>query len=109
MKGTFVNTTITDLTNVYYFAGHALWDCSDLTSLEVKANRAYVKMDEVGSASPSPAPGRRYITMDTHGKNTTTGVGELNANEAPVKMIIDGKMFILRGEKLYDATGRLVK
>lgn len=109
MKGTFSAISLTELDNVYYFAGHALWDCSDLTSLTVAANRAYVKMDEVGSASPSPAPGRRYITMDVQGKNTTTGIGELNASEAPVKMIIDGKMFILRGEKLYDATGRLVK
>ena len=109
MKGTFSAITLTELTNVYYFAGHALWDCADLTSLEVKANRAYVKMDEVGSASPSPAPGRRYIAMDVHGNNAPTGMDELNAAEAPVKMIIDGKMYILRGEKLYDATGRLVK
>ena len=109
MKGTFVNLDLTELENVYYFAGHALWDCSDLTSLEVKANRAYVKMDEVGDATPNPAPGRRYITMDVHGNNAPTGMDEWNAAEAPVKMIIEGQLFILRGEKLYNANGQLVK
>lgn len=110
MKGTFTGVTLTDLTNVYYFAGHALWDCSDLTSLTVAANRAYVKMNEVTEiGSASPAPGRRYITMDVHGNNAPTGMDELNAAEAPVKMIIDGKLYILRGEKLYNANGQLVK
>ena len=110
MKGTFDDLVLTELDNVYYFAGHALWDCSDLTSLEVAANRAYVKMDEVDEINTSnPAPGRRYITMDVQGKNTTTGMDELNASETPVKMIIDGQLFILRGEKLYNANGQLVK
>jgi hypothetical protein len=40
---------------------------------------------------------------------TATGVDAFNASETPVKMIIDGKLFILRGEKMYDATGKLVK
>ena len=108
MKGTFVDLDLTDLTNVYYFAGHALWSCSDLTSLEVKANRAWVDMSKVGSGA-NPAPGRRYIIMDVHGQNATTDVDLLNSAEAPVKMIIDGQLFILRGEKMYDATGRMVK
>ena len=39
----------------------------------------------------------------------TLGVDLLNAAEAPVKMIIDGQLFILRGEKMYNANGQLVK
>ena len=110
MKGTFGDLDLTELENVYYFAGHALWSCSDITSLEVKANRAWVVLDDnVPTVGASPAPGRRYITMDVHGNNAPTGMDELNAAEAPVKMIIDGKMFILRGEKLYNANGQLVK
>ncbi len=42
-------------------------------------------------------------------EQTATGINELNAAEAPVKMIMNGQLYILRGEKLYDATGRLVK
>ena len=112
MYGTFSDITITtDLDNTYYFAGHTLWSSSDLTStgLSVPANRAYIKMDEVPNMGANPAPGKRYITLSVHGANATTGVGELNASEAPVKMIIDGQLFIIRGEKMYNATGRLVK
>lgn len=109
MKGSFTSYTLYDLDNVYYFAGHALWSCDDLTELNVIANRAYVKLDEVVEISPAPVPGRRFVYMDVHGPNTTTGVDELNASETSVKVIIDGKLFILRGEKMYDVTGSLVK
>ncbi|MBQ4394633.1 MAG: InlB B-repeat-containing protein [Paludibacteraceae bacterium] len=111
MKGSFTNYTLTEgLANVYYFNGHALWSCASLTELPVVQYRAYVQMNEVHDINTSnPAPGRRYIIMDVHGQNATTDVDLLNAAEAPVKMIIDGKMYILRGEKMYDATGRLVK
>ncbi len=117
MKGTFADITlpdtdlgINDLSDIYYFADHALWSCADISTLSVPANRAYVKLSEVDNiGSSSPAPGRRYITMGVNGKDAATGFDQLNASEAPLKMIIDGQLFILRGEKLYDATGRLVK
>ncbi|MBR4705062.1 MAG: hypothetical protein IKP02_05600 [Paludibacteraceae bacterium] len=117
MKGTFADITlpdtdlgINDLSDIYYFADHALWSCADISTLSVPANRAYVKLSEVGNiGSSSPAPGRRYITMGVNGKDAATGFDQLNASDAPMKMIIDGQLFILRGEKLYDATGRLVK
>ena len=41
--------------------------------------------------------------------NTATGIDELNASETPMKVMINGQLFIIRGEKMYDATGRLVK
>ena len=114
MKGTFAEITLTgdELENVYYFADHALWSCVDLTAtgLLVPANRAYVKMDQVQELSnPNPAPGRRRVVLGVHGEQVVTGVENLNASEQPVKMIIDGKLYILRGEKMFDATGRLVK
>jgi hypothetical protein len=37
------------------------------------------------------------------------GVDNLNASETPVKTVINGQFFILRGEHMFDATGRLVK
>ena len=111
MKGTFSEPLyLTELENVYYFAGDALWGCADLSSLTVPANRAYVKLDEVGDfSSANPAPGRRYITMGVHGKNTATGISNVEGEAQNRKVLIEGQLFILRGEKLYDATGRLVK
>ena len=74
--------------------------------------RAYIKLGVEGGAPTSaqaPAPGRRRVAMAVYGEQTATGVDAINAAEAPVKMMINGQMYILRGEKMYDATGRLVK
>ena len=110
MKGTFVNLTLTNLTNIYYFAQKALWSCVDLTSLSVPANRAYVKMDEMPAITESnPAPGVRRITLGVNGQQVATGVDQVQGAEVPTKMIINGQLFILRGEKMYDAQGKLVK
>lgn len=114
--GTFTDITLPDdvpamenLNDIYYFAQKALWSCTDLTSLSIPANRAYVKLSEIPSAM-APAPGRIRMTLNVNGApQVVTGVENLENNEAPVKMLINGQLFIMRGEKLYDATGRLVK
>jgi len=74
----------------------------------LNANRAYIILDNITGGAPSgQAPGRvRSVPMH---QDTATGMDELNASETPVKMMIDGQLFIIRGEKMYDATGRLVK
>ena len=112
MYGTFVDQTLTELDGIYYFAQRALWSCVDLTSLSLPANRAYVKLSEIDYISdPNPAPGRRRVLMAVNGEApaVTTSMENLNAGEQPVKMIINGQIFILRGEKMYDVTGKLVK
>lgn len=115
MKGTFHEVTLMgdQLNNVYYFAGHALWSCVDLTStgLHVSANRAWVVIDEDMPPvnTSSPMPGRRIMTMNVNSKTTPTAIDQVNSSEAVRKVILDGTLYILRGEKLYDATGRLVK
>lgn len=111
MKGTFEQLYLTELENVYYFADHALWSCVDLTQLNVPANRAYVKLDEVDPIQDqTPAPGRVRMSLGVNGAPAvTTGVENAQMDNAPVKMIINGQLFILRGEKMYDVTGKLVK
>ena len=67
-------------------------------------------MNEVMAVtSSSPAPGRRYIMLGTNGTNVATGIDDVQDDVRSTKMLIDGRLFILRGEKIYDATGRLVK
>ena len=110
MYGTFTDQTLTELDDVYYFAQKALWSCSDLTSLSLPANRAYVKLSEIDYLTdPNPAPGRRRVTMSVNGEKIATGLDAINASEKPMKIMIDGQIYILRGEKVFDATGRLVK
>ena len=76
----------------------------------VGANRAYIKLEEVPNYPTSaPLPGRRRVSMSVQGVQAPTGLDELNAGDAPIKVMINGELFILRGEKMYDATGRLVK
>ena len=108
MYGTFTDITLTELADVYYFAQKALWSCVDLTSLSVPANRAYVKLSEIPAAS-APAPGRIRMLMNVNGYNTPTGIDQITNEPMTNKVIIDGRLFILCGEKMYDATGRLVK
>ena len=75
----------------------------------LNANRAYVDYNALTAVSePSHAPGRRVVAMPMH-KDVTTGMDELNASETPVKVLINGQLFILRGEKMYNANGQLVK
>ena len=75
----------------------------------VGANRAYIKMDEVPTTAAAPAPGRRRISMNVEAPQVATGIVGLNVGDQPVKMIIDGQLFILRGEKMYNVNGQVVK
>jgi len=110
MYGTFDPIDVTEnLDDVYYFAQHNFWSCSGMSSLHMPANRAYVRMSEVPSAAPNPNPGRRRVVMGVNGTNTTTGCENIESGNAPRKQFIDGAIYIIRGEKVYDTTGRLVK
>ena len=107
-----LDITEDNMMDVYYISENKLRDCSNLLvdGLNLVANRAYIVMSEVDAVTSAPAPGRRRISIG--GANVpavTTGVDALNAAEAPVKMIINGQLFILRGEKMYDVQGQLVK
>lgn len=71
--------------------------------------RAYIRLADITPSEPTLAPGRRRISMSVNDTQTTTGFENAEANEAPHKVLINGELFILRGEKMYDAKGQLVK
>ena len=81
---------------------------------KIKSERCYIN---INSTEPSRQPvhasaGVRRITMGVsgiNGQNTATGMENVDASAQPVKTIINGQLFILRGEKMYDAQGKLVK
>ncbi len=75
----------------------------------VGENRAYIRLNEISTKATPPAPGRRRIAMGVQNSQVATGMENLNAGEAPMKVMINGQLFILRGENMFDATGRLVK
>ena len=74
----------------------------------VAANRAYFKVSEISTTAPAPAPGVRRIAIG-QAPQVATGMENIDASAQPVKTIINGQLFILRGEKMYDAQGKLVK
>lgn len=94
--------------NIYLLINNAIRPRT--TGNYLNANRAYIDYDALTAVSSTPqgAPGKRVRSMPMQ-TQVATGVDELNASETPVKVMIDGQLFILRGEKMYNANGQLVK
>ena len=72
------------------------------------AQRAYVVVAEITGGAPALMPGRQVRSMGLP-KDTPTGIDNAEASEKPVKKLVNGQLFILRGEKMYNANGQLVK
>ena len=113
MIGTFSGTTLTQgVDDLCYFSGRHIWRVNDFTvGIPIPAHRCYVNYDTLKGAGPASAPaaGRRRVIMGVNGKDEAQGFENLDASETPMKVMIDGTLYILRGEKVFDATGRLVK
>lgn len=75
--------------------------------------RAYIKLGEISTTAPEPTPGqapRRRVAMTVHGEQVATGMENVQGDNVQcTKVLIDGQLFILRGEKMYDVKGQLVK
>ena len=93
--------------NVYMLFSNELRPIGSDNHLD--AHRAYVLYNLL---QPVPAagfaPGKKVKGMPMH-KDVTTGFENIEASEKPMKLMINGNIYILRGEKMYDATGRMVK
>ena len=94
--------------NVYMLFSNELRPVGDDNHLD--ANRAYVLLSELNAVAEAPqgAPGKRVRAMPMQ-PQVATGIDALNASDAPVKVLINGQLFIIRGEKMFDAKGQLVK
>ena len=118
MKGTYeVLSTIADGENSplwgNYIISNNKYIYVDYNNCRLGEYRAYIMpLENVPSADPNPsqgAPRRRLVVGGNQAPTVVTDVENLNASEQPVKLLINGQIFILRGEKMFDATGRLVK
>ena len=108
--GSFQKASITpDESNYIIYNNELYYVNSD--NVYVGAHRAYLNMEAVPAYSNAPQQGapRRRVTMAVHSEQVATGIDALNASDAPVKVLINGQLFIIRGEKMYDAKGQLVK
>jgi uncharacterized repeat protein (TIGR02543 family) len=110
--GSFIQTQITQSDDNYIIYNNALYFVNS-NNVYVGANRAYLDMTGVPAYDNNePQQGnapRRRVVMTVHGEQVATGMDALNASDKPVKVLINGQLFILRGEKMFDAKGQLVK
>lgn len=101
-------------TDIMYIANNRLWNCEDLVGigLTVVPNRCYIVYSAVSDLGNNSTPnnGRKRVFIGgASAPQTATGLENLVGGEQAQKLMINGQLYILRGEKLFDATGRLVK
>ena len=92
----------------YIFSNNSIF-MSEYSGNWLNANRAYIVLSQVPDYVTPIASNRRRVSMGVNGTNSATGMDEIEANETPMKVMIEGQIFIIRGEKMYDVTGKLVK
>ena len=90
--------------NQYYVV-----DAAAAGKVAVGNYRAYIKLNKVSGNPSTPAPGRRRVSMNVNGKQVATDVENVTNANVPQKVLINGRMFIILGEKMYDVTGQIVK
>lgn len=115
LRGTLVDMDANALdaagSNIYLMYQNALHPLG--TNNHLDANRAYLIYGalEIVSNEPTPAPGRQVRKVQLQG-NVATGIDHLdlmNGNDTARKVVIDGQILIMRGDKLFDITGRQMK
>ena len=111
LQGTFsqINpATDNELVDNYMVVNNVIKKCG--VNCGLQAYRAYfiaAELETLGTPS-APVPGRRRVAIG-QAPQVATGVDQVQGDNVPTKMIINGQLFILRGEKMYDAQGKLVK
>lgn len=88
--------------------GYALDGITPLVGNSLPAFRAYVVLDEITGGTPNQAPGKKVRSMPLH-KDATQGFENLEGGEKPIKVLVDGQLYILRGENVYNANGQIVQ
>ena len=95
----------------YILYNNQYWNVDVAGSAVVAPNRAYIHIADVPDyPNQQPAPGRRRVSMNVNnGNQMPTDIEGVEVSEAPRKVVINGEMYIIRGERRYDVRGQLVK
>ena len=110
LVGAFEKTHIDNVSTNYIIYNNELYKVTS-DNVYVGDYRAYLDMTGVPAYdNGSAAPGRRRVTMTVHGEQVATGMESIQDSEIRIqKVMIDGQLFILRGEKMYNVNGQVVK
>ena len=77
----------------------------------VGAKCAYIDLNQIPDSYVAPVPGRRRISFQDASVNEVTGIEDIEANEnaGVQKVMVNGQLYILRGEQIYNVAGQVVK
>ena len=92
------------LTGNYVIAKNKFWTATDEAS--AAANRAYIDATEVEKSEPALIPGRRRVVLGSADENAETGVDNIITTDAPVKVIENGQLIIIRDGVKYNVQGQ---
>ena len=110
LVGSYTQETITADAGNYILYQNAYYLVNSPAS--VGANRAYIHMTDVPNTPASTPQGdapRRRVAMNVNGRQVATGISDIETSEQPMKVMIDGKLYIIRAGQMYDMTGSKVK
>ena len=111
LVGSFTQEEITISNDNYIIYNNQLYFVNSLAY--VGAHRAYLNMNDVPAYNEPQQQGnapRRRVTMTVHSEQTTTGIENAQGDQVQsAKVLINGQLFIIRGEKMYNANGQVVK
>ena len=97
--------------NIYFLVSNELKH-ADAGSKITNGYRAYIKLDEVipSDGEPAPVAGRRRVVLGTTGTNAATAIDEAAIQSDDVKkVLINGQIYVVRGNKMYDIMSREVR
>ena len=104
LRGTLNGIAAGGLTNHYIIADNKFWVATVNNSLD--KNRAYIDATKVKKSEPALIPGRRRVSLGAAGENTETGVDNIITSDAPVKVIENGQLIIIRNGEKFNGQGQ---
>jgi uncharacterized repeat protein (TIGR02543 family) len=92
------------LTGNYVVAQTKFWTAT--ATAYAAANRAYIDASVVPTSEQAKIPGRRRVSLGAAGENAETGIDNIITTDAPVKVIENGQLIIIRNGEKFNVQGQ---
>ena len=92
------------LTGNYVVAQTKFWTAT--ATAYADENRAYIDKEKVPDTEQKQIPGRRRVSLGAAGENAETGIDNIITTDAPVKVIENGQLIIIRNGEKFNVQGQ---
>ena len=92
------------LTGNYVVAQTKFWTAT--ATAYADENRAYIDKEKVPYTAQKQIPGRRRVSLGAAGENAETGIDNIITTDAPVKVIENGQLIIIRNGEKFNVQGQ---